>query len=371
MIDVQITHRGGTKLSCAGSRITGFSVLNGDKECKVESVTILDDDTLRLTLEEPASTVAVRYMYGLNPDVSGIVKDNTPLALPLENTTKPVPVEQVWDITNSTMDDYAADWKVVQGRADQGSVTQENGYVTIAKTDADDAVLGNPGPYIWLTPKQAVDLPENAPFTVEATVRMGSQTSAGKTAEISARLGKDKNDPNGKLYSIYIKYGADGWVSPNPDGSDGVTVDTTQWHNYGMVVSPEKGTYDLYVDGAKVLSDVNAQTYKGADLLRLGEDSEARGDMDVRSVRGGVGDLSEYLGAAVDDPDPQPPESAWDILDHEFAPQWDSEGFRKSSKTGTITQGDIFVNVCKPNTSALGNEKLYHWVISPAVSEAA
>lgn len=366
VIDVQITHRGGTKLSCAGSRITGFSVLNGDKECKVESVTILDDDTLRLTLEEPASTVAVRYMYGLNPDVSGIVKDNTPLALPLENTTKPVPVEQVWDITNSTMDDYAADWKVVQGRADQGSVTQENGYVTIAKTDADDAVLGNPGPYIWLTPKQAVDLPENAPFTVEATVRMGSQTSAGKTAEISARLGKDKNDPNGKLYSIYIKYGADGWVSPNPDGSDGVTVDTTQWHNYGMVVSPEKGTYDLYVDGAKVLSDVNAQTYKGADLLRLGEDSEARGDMDVRSVRGGVGDLSEYLGAAVDDPDPQPPESAWDILDHEFAPQWDSEGFRKSSKTGTITQGDIFVNVCKPNTSALGSEKLYHWVISPA-----
>lgn len=366
VIDVQITHRGGTKLSCAGSRITGFSVLDGGKECKVESVVVLDDDTLRLTLEEPAERAAVRYMYGLNPDVSGIVKDNTPMELPLENTTSAVPVRQVWDVTNTTMEDYTANWKLVQGRADQGHVTQENGYVTIAKTDSDDAVLGNPGPYIWLTPKQAVDFPEDRPFTVEATVRMGSRTNAGKTAEISTRLGANKNDPNGKLYPIYIQYGTDGWISPSPDGSNGAAVDTTQWHNFGMVVFPEQGIYDLYVDGEKVLSGATAQTYKGADLLRLGEDSEARGDMDVRSVRAGVGDLSEYLGAAVCEPETPPDGKVWDVLDHEFAPQWDSEGFRKSSKTGTITQGDTYVNVRKPNESELGSAKLYHWVVSPA-----
>lgn len=369
VIDVQITHRGGTNLSCAGSRVTGFSVLNGEKEYKIDTAVLLDADTIRLTLEEPvldASNVSVRYLYGLNPDVSGIVKDNTPMALPLENTTVPVSVEQVWDMTNTTMDDYAADWKVVQGRADQGRVTQENGYVTIAKTDADDAVLGNPGPYIWLTPKQSVDFPEDAPFTVEATARMGSQTNAGKTAEISVRMGTDKNDPDGKLYPMYIKYGTDGWLSPNSDGTDGVAVDTTQWHNYGMVVSPEKGTCDLYVDGETVLSGVSAHTYKGADLLRLGEDSEARGDLDIQSVRVGAGDLSNFLSVAVNEPETEPGEPEWDILDHEFAPQWDSEGFRKSSKTGTITQGDTYVNVCKPNESDVGSAKLYHWVVSPS-----
>ncbi len=50
-------------------------------------------------------TVTLRYLYGATPDVSGLVKDNSPLALPLENTTVDMPVDSSGDFTIIAMPD--------------------------------------------------------------------------------------------------------------------------------------------------------------------------------------------------------------------------------------------------------------------------
>ena len=269
-----------------------------------------------------------------------------------------------WDLIDSTMEDYTKNWKTSKGNL-AGTVTQKDGYVNILKTDEETVNPSNGGAYTWLVPQDGVDLPEDQPFTAEVTLRMAGETT-GKTGEISARLGQDSNDTNGKLYPVYVQYGKEGWVAASADGTGAVTVDTTVWHNYGMVVNHAAQTYSVYVDGKQVIAEAGAVTYKGADLFRIGVDNDARCNMDVKAVRLGIGDLSAQLTAEGSSTDVPGDEIVWDILDHDFAPEWNSEGFRSSSKTGTITQQDEYVNILKPNESALGSEKLYHWLISPA-----
>lgn len=99
IIDVNIVHRGGDDITPA-SGITGFSVLDGETPVTVLSANRLDAHTIRLTLSAAVTNNArVRYLYGLNPDVSHVVKDNTAMQLPLEITGKDIPVtahEHVW-----------------------------------------------------------------------------------------------------------------------------------------------------------------------------------------------------------------------------------------------------------------------------------
>ena len=57
----------------------------------------------------------------------------------------------------------------------------------------------------------------------------------------------------------------------------------------------------------------------------------------------------------------EPEDKEWDILKHSFSPEWDSEGWRASSKVGTVTQQEL--NILKPEGAVLGREKLYHWVV--------
>ena len=116
-------------------------------------------------------------------------------------------------------------------------------------------------------------------------------------------------------------------------------LDTTQWHDYGLVVDDASETYDVYVDGEMVIPDASACTYKGGDLFRVGMDTEARGNMDVRAVRLGSGDL--YEGNSEEEkPDGEnpgegkpegenPEDKEWDILKHSFSPEWDSEDVYK------------------------------------------
>lgn len=92
-IDVSITHRGGTDFT-PESDITGFTVYDDGKEIKVISAEKTSSDTIRLTLEEPISgTGTLRYLYGKTPDISGMIKDNTPLALPMEGTTDDIIIQ--------------------------------------------------------------------------------------------------------------------------------------------------------------------------------------------------------------------------------------------------------------------------------------
>ena len=86
MIDVTIAHTGGTDFAPT-SGITGFVVRDGAETIKVTDAARKDASTIRLTLEKVVSTSAqLRYCKGLLPDVSGIVKDNSAMQLPLNIT---------------------------------------------------------------------------------------------------------------------------------------------------------------------------------------------------------------------------------------------------------------------------------------------
>ena len=98
--------------------------------------------------------------------------------------------------------------------------------------------------------------------------------------------------------------------------------------------------------------------FAGDVYKRQGMDTEARGNMDVQAVRLGSGDL--YEGNSEEEkPDGEnpgegkpegenPEDKEWDILKHSFSPEWDSEGWRASSKVGTVTQQEDSVNILKP-----------------------
>lgn len=379
VVDVTIVHRGGSDISTTGD-ITGFSVLNNGTPVEVLTAQRQSPTVIRLTLAKPITGSGIlRYLYGLNPAHTNVAKDNTEMQLPLENTTTDVPIgadqPSLWGLLDSSMEtNYSTDWNIVRGKGlSTGTVTQQSGFVNFLKSDEEPTVEGNPGPYVWLVPKNAPSLPSNQTFTTEVTLRMAGETTSPKLSEISIRMGEGSNDTNGKLYPIYLKYGADGagLISVNPDGSDGYALDTTVWHNYGMVIDPTAQTYDIYVDGVKAVTGAEARTYKGGNLFRIGMDSTARGNMDIRSARAGAGNLSDFLSEAENpwpDEGGNKPPQGWDILDHEMFPDWKSDSFRSSSKAGVgvITQKEDCVNILKPETSALGTRDLYHWLISPA-----
>ncbi len=87
-VTVTMVHRGGTDLTPAAG-ITGFEVFDNGLPVAIQSAVRQAANAVRLTLAAPIAsghTATLRYLYGKLPDVSGLVKDNSPLALPLENT---------------------------------------------------------------------------------------------------------------------------------------------------------------------------------------------------------------------------------------------------------------------------------------------
>ncbi len=86
---VTVNHRGGTDITPA-TGITGFAVLDNGSTVTIQSAVRYSPDEVLLTLASTVAaghTVTLRYLYGMTPTVTGLVKDNSPLALPLENTT--------------------------------------------------------------------------------------------------------------------------------------------------------------------------------------------------------------------------------------------------------------------------------------------
>jgi hypothetical protein len=93
-VDVQIDHRGGDDITPI-SGITGFSLFSNGSSVSITSADRINVDRIRLTFASaiPAGTaVKLQYLWGSNPDTSGLLKDNSSLALPLENTTADITV---------------------------------------------------------------------------------------------------------------------------------------------------------------------------------------------------------------------------------------------------------------------------------------
>jgi len=84
-IVVTIEHAGGTDFSPAES-VTGFEAEADGRKLAIASAARVDATHIRLTLAEAApdgAAARVRYLHGVTPDVSGMVVDNSALALPL------------------------------------------------------------------------------------------------------------------------------------------------------------------------------------------------------------------------------------------------------------------------------------------------
>lgn len=93
IVDVNIVHCGGTDFT-PESDITGFTVYDNGTEIPVVSAVKIDPNTVRLTLGSAVtSNGTLRYLYGKTPDISGIIKDNTPLRLPMEGTVNDIPIQ--------------------------------------------------------------------------------------------------------------------------------------------------------------------------------------------------------------------------------------------------------------------------------------
>lgn len=85
-IDVTITHAGGTDIT-PSTGITGFQVLDNGTPATISGAVRQSANTVRLTVSAPLTgPVTVRYGYGKNPTVSGMLRDNTALAMGLETT---------------------------------------------------------------------------------------------------------------------------------------------------------------------------------------------------------------------------------------------------------------------------------------------
>lgn len=296
VINVTIEHRGGTDIG-PETGITGFSVLDNTTETAVTEARRLNATTIQLTLASPISgSGSLRYLYGLNPNVSNIVKDNTPLALPLENTTDALmiggdtPVTVVWDIIDHAMDDPWND-EGFRSSTKTGTITQGDGYVNIKK--GNDSSVGSASLYHWIVSPAGMALPR-AGFTFQTVARAAGSVD-GEANEIAVRMGTNANDLNGKIASIFLGYGENGFVSASATGTGRyvMELDTTQWHIYTMVVRPDGDSfvYDLYVDNTLAFENVALTTYKGGDLLRFGADNSGRCNLDVQHVRVGSGEI--------------------------------------------------------------------------------
>jgi hypothetical protein len=93
-VDVEINHRGGDDITPV-SGITGFSLFSNGSPVSITSAARMSADSIRLTLASAipqGTTTTLRYLWGSNPSTNGLVKDNSSLALPLENTTADVAV---------------------------------------------------------------------------------------------------------------------------------------------------------------------------------------------------------------------------------------------------------------------------------------
>ncbi len=94
IVDVQIDHWGGDDITPV-SGITGFSLLSDGSPVNITSAVRMSADRIRLTLGSAipqGTTVKLRYLWGSDPDTSALVKDNSSLELPLENTTADITV---------------------------------------------------------------------------------------------------------------------------------------------------------------------------------------------------------------------------------------------------------------------------------------
>lgn len=82
--DVNLTHDGGTDIT-PSTGITGFRALVSGSPVTISSADRQSATSIRLTLASPAASApTIDYLYGKQPTVTAVAKDNSALTLPIE-----------------------------------------------------------------------------------------------------------------------------------------------------------------------------------------------------------------------------------------------------------------------------------------------
>lgn len=105
-IDVKIQHDGGTDFTPTQD-ITGFTAIDtAGNELTVFDAHRYDATTIRVVMNDETPVAYLRYLHGSHPDLTGMVKDNSPLTLPLEFYSEDVIVEPDADSINLSWGPY-------------------------------------------------------------------------------------------------------------------------------------------------------------------------------------------------------------------------------------------------------------------------
>jgi hypothetical protein len=81
---IHLLHDGGSDFTPT-SGITGFIILDSGTPETISAAVRYNANTIKLTISGTITGIpTIRYMYGANPTITGIVKDNTALTLPVE-----------------------------------------------------------------------------------------------------------------------------------------------------------------------------------------------------------------------------------------------------------------------------------------------
>lgn len=132
---VTITHADGSDFTPAGAgNVTGFTVLDDATPVGNVSASRASATTISISHDAVTGNLAVRYLWGRQPTITGAVKDNTSLALPL------VPQESISLILPPTITSIGGDDVLVDGETSVVVVGTDfidgSGTFTIAATDS-------------------------------------------------------------------------------------------------------------------------------------------------------------------------------------------------------------------------------------------
>lgn len=94
-VDVLLNHDGGTDFT-PSTGITGFDVLVDGSPVTISSAVRQTANTVRISLAAtPSGAVTLRFGYGRDFSIAGLVKDNTAITLPIEYTDGAIAVAQL------------------------------------------------------------------------------------------------------------------------------------------------------------------------------------------------------------------------------------------------------------------------------------
>jgi hypothetical protein len=129
-------------------------------------------------------------------------------------------------------------------------------------------------------------------YTVEVKARIPEGSNSDAQSQIGVRLFTNKSMSillsDGKVFAPKVKLTG---VEADPDQTV-TTIATSDWHNYRLVFSADKASYNVYVDNNLLFEDLPTLSPSGGDgvnLIKFGAESWAECDMDVASVKMGTG----------------------------------------------------------------------------------